>query len=242
MGFCFAMVWRMRILDRAIFIEDINSVIIADLHIGYEEELRNRGIVVPWQWESMRNRIIDIMNSTGAEKLIILGDIKHSILSKPIYVRRFFEGMEYEIMAVKGNHDGGIEELVDFKIYPSMGFAIGDYGFTHGHSWPSQEVMKSSIVFMGHMHPEVDLPDSMGKLHRMPCLLKGNLNDRGVERYGKRTQIIILPAFNPLVGASLGTPLGPLFKNNLVGDMEVYLLNGTYLGKYSEFQRKDLYG
>ncbi len=241
MGSYFVMVWRMRILDRAIFLEDINSLVIADLHIGYEEELRDRGIMIPWQWGKMRDRIAHLMDETGAERLIILGDIKHTILSKPIYVRRFFEGLEYEIIAVKGNHDAGIEELVDFKIYPSTGFTMGDYGFTHGHSWPSPEVMDSKIVFMGHMHPEVDLPDSMGKLHRMPCLLKGNLKDKGIERYGKRAQIVVLPAFNPLVGASLGTPLGPLFKNDLVDDMEVYLLNGTYLGKYSELQRKDLY-
>ncbi len=231
----------MRIVERGVFLEDIGALIIADLHIGYEEELRNRGVIVPPQWEKMKEKIIELMEITDAERLIILGDIKHSILSKPIYVRRFFEGMNFEILAVKGNHDGGIESLVDFKVYPPSGFKIGDYGFIHGHSWPSEEVMHSKYVFMGHMHPEVNLEDSLGKFHRMPCILKGELNEKGVEKYGKNTSIVILPPFNPLVGSSLGTPLGPLFQNELIGELKVYLLNGTYLGKYSEFQRKDLF-
>ncbi|OYT59585.1 phosphoesterase [Euryarchaeota archaeon ex4484_178] len=230
----------MRILERAVFIDDIAALLIADLHIGYEEELQARGIVVPWQWEEMRRRIIELMQDTGARKLIILGDIKHDILSKPFYIRKFFEGMDYEIMAVKGNHDGGIEDIVSFPVHPASGFRLGRYGFLHGHSWPSEDVMSSEILFMGHMHPEVELLDSMGKSHRMPCFLMGELNDKGKEKYGKKVKIVVLPAFNPLVGASIGKPIGPLFKNGLVEDMDVYLLNGTYLGKYSEFQRRDL--
>jgi hypothetical protein len=75
--------------------------------------------------------------------------------------------------------------------------------------------------------------DSIGKSSKMPCLLRGRLSDEGVKKYGKSVEIVVLPAFNPLVGAALGKPLGPLFKNNLVGEMEVYLLNGTYLGRYN---------
>ncbi len=228
--------------ERAVYLEDISAVIITDLHIGYEDELRERGIIVPSQWKSMRNRIEDIMEKTEADRLIILGDIKHSILSTPRYVREFFEDMPYEIMAVKGNHDGGIEEMVDFKVYPSQGFRIGKYGFIHGHSWLSEEVVKADFLFMGHMHPEIELFDSLRKSNKMACFLYGNLNEKGIEKYGRDMAILILPAFNPLVGAAIGKPLGPLFTNDLVTSMEIYLLNGTYLGKYkiSQSQAQDL--
>jgi putative SbcD/Mre11-related phosphoesterase len=222
--------------ERAVYLEDIDSVVIADLHIGYEDELRDRGIILPSQLENMRDRIKRIMEKTKAKRLIILGDIKHSIVKKPRKIVRFFEDIPWEIMAVKGNHDGGIEELVDFKVYPPQGLKIGKYGFIHGHSWPDIEVMNSEILFMGHIHPEVQLLDSMGKSHRMPCILMGSLTEEGVKRYGKNVKIVVLPAFNPLVGASLGKPLGPLFNNELIGNLDVYLLNGTYLGKYNNFQ------
>jgi len=217
--------------ERAVFLEELSAVIIADLHIGYEDELREKGVIVPSQWKKMRDRIESIMKKTKADKLIILGDIKHNILRTPRYVREFFEDMPYEIIAVKGNHDGGIEDMVDFKVYPSQGFRIGRYGFMHGHSWPSQDVIKADFLFMGHMHPEVELFDSLEKSNKMACILHGGLNEKGVEKYGKNVSIFVLPAFNPLVGAAIGKPLGPLFTNDLVTSMDVYLLNSTYLGK-----------
>ena len=217
--------------ERAIFIEELSAVVIADLHIGYEDELREKGVIVPSQWKNMKNRIESIMEKTKANRLIILGDIKHNILRTPRYVREFFDDMPYEIMAVKGNHDGGIEEMVDFKVYPSQGFRIGKYGFIHGHSWSSEDVVKADFLFMGHMHPEIELFDSLKKSNKMACILHGSLNEKGIEKYGKNISIFVLPAFNPLVGAAIGKPLGPLFTNALVTDMDVYLLNGTYLGK-----------
>ncbi len=228
--------------ERAVFLEELSAIVIADLHIGYEDELRENGIIVPSQWKNMRNRIESIMKKIKAEKLILLGDIKHNILRTPRYVREFFEDMPYEIMAVKGNHDGGIEDMVDFKVYPSQGFRIGKYGFMHGHSWPSEDVVKADFLFMGHMHPEIELFDSLKKSTKMACILHGSLNEKGVEKYGKNISILVLPAFNPLVGAAIGKPLGPLFTNNLVTSMDVYLLNGTYLGKrkISQYEAQDL--
>ena len=238
------MVLKVKILwnERAVFIEELSAVVITDLHIGYEDELREKGVIVPSQWKNMKVRIENIMEKTKAEKLIILGDIKHNILRAPRYVRRFFEDMPYEIMAVKGNHDGGIEDMVDFKVYPSQGFRIGKYGFIHGHSWPSEYVVKADFLLMGHMHPEIELFDSLKKSNKMACILHGNLNEKGIEKYGKNMSIFVLPAFNPLVGAPIGKPLGPLFTKDLVTNMDIYLLNGIYLGKrkISLFEAQDL--
>lgn len=219
--------------DRAVYLEDINSLVIADLHIGYEEELRDKGIIVPPVWKDMRRRIITLMDRYGAEQLIILGDVKHSILRTPRELSMFFRDLPYSVTVVKGNHDGGIEDMVEFDIKSAAGFRIGKYGFIHGHSWPDENVMRADVLFMGHMHPEMEFFDSVGKSSKMPCLLRGNLSDKGVDRYGKNLQVVVLPAFNPLVGAALGKPLGPLFRNKLIGEMEVYLLNGTYLGKHN---------
>ncbi len=220
--------------ERAIFLEDISTLLVADLHIGYERELESRGVIVPSQTEAMKRRLLSLVERYGAERIIILGDLKHEILGFPRELRGFLEDFEIEIMLVKGNHDGGIEEMVDIPVHPPPGFTLGRYGFFHGHSWPSQEVMSSEVVFMGHVHPEVSLPGSTGKPHRMPCLLRAELSNEGRKIYPREPKIYILPAFNPLVGASLGLPLGPIMK--VLNDPEVYLLNGTYLGRYSEFQ------
>ncbi len=220
--------------ERAFYIGDLEAVVIADLHIGYEDALRKEGISVPDATKKMIERIRKLITEKEAKRLIILGDVKHSIgeCSKIKELEKL--GVELDI--VKGNHDGGIEEILDANIYPAWGFRIGDYGFIHGHSWPSEEVMSSKYVFMGHLHPEIELRDSVGKIHRYPCHLVGELTPEGKEKYKSNAKIFVLAAFNPLVGSSLADPLGPLMKNKIIDDFDVYLLNGTYLGKMEGIQ------
>jgi len=225
--------------DRAVYLEEINSLVIADLHLGYERELEQRGIMVPPQTGKMEERVRNLMEKYGVGRLIILGDLKHEILTTPSELRDFLKDADFQIVLVKGNHDGGIEEFVDFNVYPSSGLRIGRYGFFHGHSWPSKEVMLADIVFMGHLHPEVSLPGSTGKMHRMPCILRSKLSEEGERIYQRRATVYILPSFNPLVGSSIGLPIGPIMK--VLEDPEVYLLNGTFLGRYSELQTLDSY-
>ncbi|NPA75304.1 MAG: metallophosphoesterase [Euryarchaeota archaeon] len=220
---------------RAIHIADLNAVVVADLHIGYEEELRREGVELGDSTLKMINALETLLQITGANKLIILGDVKHSI--GPCRKIKEIERLPAEIHVVKGNHDGGIEELLDAHVYPATGFTMGKFGFIHGHSWPSEEVMRSRYVFMGHLHPEIELTDSNGKVHRYPCFLRGSLTEEGEMKYHARPAIFVLPAFNPLVGSSLADPLGPLMKNKIIGDFEVYLLNGAYLGKLDDIQR-----
>ncbi len=220
--------------ERAVFIPEISAVVIADMHLGYEESLAREGIKIPNSLERMIKRIRKILHEKNAEKLIILGDVKHSI--GKYHRLGDLESLDAEIIIVKGNHDGGIESLIKAEVYPPSGFSMGDYGFIHGHSWPDEEVMRKKYVLMGHIHPEISLEDSLGKKHRFPCFLVGSLTETGREKYGANPRIFVLPAFNPMVGSSIADPIGPLLKNKIMGDFEVYLLNGTYLGKLEELQ------
>ena len=54
-------------------------LIVADLHIGLERELSEKGLHVPSQLRKMEARIIELLKNTGKERLIILGDLKHNI-------------------------------------------------------------------------------------------------------------------------------------------------------------------
>ncbi len=218
--------------ERAFFISDLKAIVIADLHIGYERELREKGIIVPSQTEDMRKRLSSLVRKYNAEKIIIVGDLKHEITGFAPELYRFFDDIDAEIILAKGNHDGKIEDMVDFKVYPSEGFRLGNYGFFHGHSWPDTGVMKAPYIFMGHLHPEIELQDSLLHRHRYPCHLVGELSSKGEEKYGNSPKIFVIAAFNKLVGASIVKPIGPLLKNGMIEKFEVYLLNGAYLGKY----------
>ena len=224
--------------ERGFFIEELNAAVICDLHIGYERELAKRGVIVKENTKGMVSRIKKILKNYKIEKLIILGDVKHSIGG---YERnlKFLEDLDVDILIAKGNHDGNIEKMGDFKVYSSRGFRLGEFGFFHGHSWPDENVMKAKYVFMGHLHPQIELRDSNGNTHKYPCHLIGSLTEKGKNLYKSEPRVFVVAAFNPLVG-SADVEIGPLFRNNIVGDFDVYLINGTYLGKYETLKHGEM--
>ena len=55
-----------------------SNLIIADTHIGYEEELNKRGVLIPrFQFGEIIRRLERIIAGRHFEKIIINGDIKH---------------------------------------------------------------------------------------------------------------------------------------------------------------------
>ncbi len=220
--------------ERALYIQEIDAIVVADLHIGYEKSLEKRGILVRNNERNMLLKLQKLVDKYSAKNLIIVGDVKHQIgIDRNV---KSLERINVNIIVVKGNHDGDIEKILNAEIYDSRGLKLGDYGFIHGHAWPSEEVMKAKYVLMGHIHPEIKLEDSQGNEHRYPCFLIGKLTQKGKEKYNSDAKVIILPAFNPLVGSAMIDDMGPLLKNGIVGEFEVYLLNGTYLGKLEDIR------
>src|SRR2546427_4639228 len=54
-------------------------LVVADLHIGIEEELQEKGIRVPSRAEVMGRKLIELADRRGATRLVILGDVKHLV-------------------------------------------------------------------------------------------------------------------------------------------------------------------
>jgi len=235
----------------ALFIEEIKTLVIADLHIGISYELYQSGINIPTQVNEMKKTIIKLINQTKAKVLVLLGDVKHDVPGISVQelkeIPQFLEDLSkrIKIEIVLGNHDTFLKELLPKrKLHNSKGFKIGKFGFIHGHAWPSKELLVCDYLIMSHIHPTVQFKDKFGYRIIEPIWIKSKINQKKIkEKYKvKKTgklEIIIMPAFNNLLG---GTPvnvktksdelLGPLLKNNFI-DMdssEIYLMDGTYLG------------
>src|SRR3989442_10204693 len=56
-----------------------DALVVADLHIGLEEELREKGIHIPSRAEAMGRKLAEIASRRGASRIIILGDVKHLV-------------------------------------------------------------------------------------------------------------------------------------------------------------------
>jgi len=147
-------------------------LVVADLHIGWEIALAEKGIHIPSQTSKMLDRMVQVIKASKPTSLIFLGDVKHTVATAELGewqdVPDFFEAigeMVQDIRIVPGNHDGTLEPLLpeNVKILPSTGIALWkDIGLFHGHSWPAPELLGCRSLIIGHVHPTVAFRDPMG--------------------------------------------------------------------------------
>lgn len=147
-------------------------LIVGDLHIGWEVTLARQGIHVPSQTSKMFQRLKALIDKTHPTRLIMLGDVKHSVAGTELEewrdVPEFFEKLLELVPIIQvtvGNHDGNLEPLTPSKIelLPSSGIALWKkYGLLHGHAWPSPELLECKTLILGHLHPAITLRDALG--------------------------------------------------------------------------------
>jgi putative SbcD/Mre11-related phosphoesterase len=223
---------------------DNPSVVIADLHVGLGDDFENRGVYTGRQIGMMLAEIIGL--SSYGNHLIILGDLRHefsAVNSRSAIPEFMSKLLEYysKIELVPGNHDGLIVRQLPQRVivHPPGGFTSGDIAFTHGHTWPEEEMMKGKILLMGHIHPAIEFVDSLGNSYIEKCWLRAPFRKRDPTSTYSRLpeEVVVVPAFNPfLTGSPVNRDpggLGPLFRNRLieVRKSRLYLLDGTFLGR-----------
>ncbi len=245
----------------ALFMPDIKALVIADLHIGISYELYKSGINIPSQVKEMKKTIEKLIKQTKAKRLIILGDIKHDVPGISVQEMReipeFLESLSKKVKLdiCLGNHDTYLKKILPeyIKLHGAKGFKIKKFGFNHGHAWPSKELMTCDYLIICHTHPTIQFTDKFGYRIVEPVWIKSKIEQEKVEERYKikktgKLEVIIIPAFNHLLG---GTPvnvkttsdelLGPLLKNEFIDTSraELYLLDGTYLGKLRNLKFSD---
>ena len=228
-----------------LFIKNKKILIVADLHIGIESQLREHGLITFSQAQNMIKHLHSICKKYNPKEIILLGDIKHNIPSTTIQERRdvknFLELIKKygTIHIVPGNHDGFIKKLSpkEIIIHPSDGLKFENIGFLHGHRWPSEEIMQCKQIITAHTHPTIMFTDRQGYKTYESCWIKGwFLKDKLNEKYPNSThsEILIMPAFNPLCGGMAANQdgiTGPIGKIIDIQNAEIYLIDGTSLGK-----------
>jgi len=226
--------------ERALLIDDI--LVIADLHIGFESEVYRSGISIPSQIKNLEKSIKNIIKQTKAKHLIILGDLKHQVPGTSYQelkeIPEFLEELSkhVKITIVKGNHDADLEKITNVEITSSKGIKIGKYGFVHGHAWFSKKLLDCEYLIMAHVHPAVEFKAKMKEHCWIRCEPDNDKIEEKMKKKSKIKEVIVMPSFNPLIGGIAFNsedfePLGPIMNVIKWKTGNVYLLDGTYLGK-----------
>ncbi len=206
--------------------------IIADLHLGIENAMVEKGISIPeLQFEEVMERIFTVIEKYDVEKLVIAGDLKHEFgRNLPLEwkdVSEFLEKLNdiVELEVVRGNHDNFLPAiLAKYGLELKEEVKVGGWKVVHGH----KEVEGERII-MGHEHPAVKIRYG-GAVYSYPCYLHAR-NDR---------EILVLPAQSPL---SSGTDvltadsfLSPLLSFDMKIDVYAVEDEVYYLGELSRLK------
>ena len=174
-------------------------LVIGDLHLGFEEVLRERGVMLPLNiFEEVVKDFNRIFEKVGnVDKVILLGDLKHEfgriLMDERKEIGEMFNYLRRKskkVVVIKGNHDAIIEpivkdlrgvELVDYYLWKEFCFLHGDRDFKEIYG------KKIRTWIVGHAHPAITLQEEKGsKKEKYKCFLTGRF---------KGKEIIIAPSF-----------------------------------------------
>jgi putative SbcD/Mre11-related phosphoesterase len=212
-----------KIVGTGLLIAKENTLVINDLHLGYEEYLLKKGVLLPKsQLERTLENLEKILKKTKPKKIILNGDIKHEFgkvlrqeWKEVVILIEFLQKRGVEVIIVKGNHDRILEPIATRKgVEVVKEYNIGRVRVVHG-----DELVKlgeENVLIIGHEHPAITIREG-SKQEKYKCFLRGKY-------FGK--ELIVLPSFNPLLeGTDILKEklLSPFLKK--IDDFEVYVVN-----------------
>jgi len=222
-------------------------LVIADYHAGYEAGLQyERGVHVASQAASRRERLLDLVDRTDTDRVVVVGDLTHAVGdasgTERAEVERLLAALPVPITVVKGNHDGGIGDWIQefdgsrVELIGAQGGRIGGIGLVHGHAWPTPQVLAAETIVVGHEHPHLRVGDSVGGRRIEPVWIRSAIDPapfpEGAENGGSVGTLVVCPAFNdqvPGAGIEDGTFLAPFLPGAFMSP-SAHLLDGPSVG------------
>jgi putative SbcD/Mre11-related phosphoesterase len=249
-------------------------LVVADLHLGYERVLFKKERFSTKLSEGLAKHLQQLVTKINPTEIIILGDLKHSIRNFSLsefrevasLLRKLTEVAQ--LFVIRGNHDADLELVIpdETTLIPSSGmhldFSTTRLYLTHGHAQPTESLLESDLLIMGHIHPMIAIPTIQDRfstrrvwvktrwktsfletLHRWfePTKIQQAIEKNQIEQM----RIIIMPAFLDLLqGHTLNRDktapkLGiPLFQHLDLNAAEIILLDQTLLGQLKDLKIK----
>lgn len=222
------------IIDLALYITKEKTLIISDVHIGYEEALNKQGILVPrFQFKDTVKRLNNILKRVKPKTIIINGDLKHEFGT--ISDQEWRDTLKVldllskhgKVILLKGNHDTILGPIANKRnVEIKEHYKINDILITHGDKIPKITKGVKTII-IGHEHPAISLKENV-RIEKFKCYLKGKW---------KRKILIVMPSFFLVTeGTDIiqEKTLSPFLKQKL-GNFEVFVV-GNKVYKFGKLK------
>lgn len=184
--------------QRAAYDPELKLLMVADAHFGKGHTFRRHGLPVPVASEAaMVQRLDALLQATGAQELVFLGDLLHGPWSQEPQALQALEQWRaqhpaLEVHLVRGNHDhhaGDPALHLGIEVHAGP-LRRGPWALIH----EPQEIA-GAYALAGHVHPGVQLHERGGLSLRLPCF-------RMTRVYG------VLPAFGAFTGLHIQPAMG----------------------------------
>lgn len=175
--------------EKAIYIEQLQSLLVADVHLGKSETFQAAGIPISNQVnQDSLDRLQALCLKMQPKTLMILGDLFHSRVSLTQNVingwTQFLDAVPIEVKLIIGNHDRTLAtRLNELSIHCATDLTFDRLLLSHE---PSPK--PKTLNLCGHIHPCVRIKTKLDSL-RLPCF------------YLDRAQnLLVLPSFGEFTG------------------------------------------
>lgn len=182
----------------AAYLPSHRTLLVADVHFGKAVSFRRLGVPVPRGTTTENlDRLTVLVASTGAVRIIFLGDFLHSARSHATgtlgaiaHWRSEHAGLSLTL--IRGNHDdraGDPPSEFDIEVVDEP-LRLGPFALAH-HPRP----VAGAYVLAGHWHPCISVKGRAFERLRLPCFWFGD--DSGAL---EQTGVGVLPAFGSFTG------------------------------------------
>jgi uncharacterized protein len=184
--------------ERALYWPQRKTLLVADLHLGKAATFRAAAIPLPsGTTGGTLCRLSDAIIRSGAERLIVLGDLFHARSGRSPRTLDTIEAWhrhhaELEIVLVRGNHDLHAGDPPDGWRIRCVDGPQGDGPFVYRHEpIPAAD----GYVLAGHLHPAALLNGRGRQSLTLPC-------------FHFAPNVGTLPAFGDFTGSAVIRPTG----------------------------------
>lgn len=204
---------------KALWIKELEILLIADLHFGKAAHFRKSGIPIPEPiHEADFFTLANLHQQIQPKRTYFLGDLFHSVWNEQWEILNSFLQTfpETQFHLVKGNHD-----ILHPSVYKQSVLEIHQEPFMLEYFALSHEPLEipldGKLNICGHLHPGVLLRGKARQSVRIPCFFWSG-------------STLILPSFGNFTGLALVEPKESDLIWGISGEKVIPILSGTSIG------------